>query len=500
MFFENTLKNRLNKINQKPFFLLICYGLFLRVFLALSGDFLLVPDEVMQYLEQGHRITYGYGLIPWEYRLGIRPLIIPYFIAFWLRFFSYFGFNQPTSYIPAIKIIFCIFSMSIPLGMYQFCKQNYSKNTGYIALFLGCSWYELVMTAHKPLSEIFSTELMFLGLYFFNRTQTKYLYLGTLFSCFAIAVRPHVVPAIIIFFVYYYYQKPKKVTINGLAIIIVSVLIIGLFEYLTMGSPWLSYLLYLYYNINLNIASGFGVLPMNGYFLMFLVTSVGLFYVAIIHAVNPDNIKKNMLPVLIIFTILGLHSLIPHKEYRFIYPAIPFWLIIFSSYLSNLISNNEASQRAIIIVSIVSGLGLNGLLLKQQLPLGLANHYGGSYFKHSNSLNAYLYLSTISNKGGIIDYTRPWFYSGGYYYLHRKVPLSNPIINYKNSREVQYNIYSDITHATAKYIITYEKITSSKIKLIKTFGDINIYQLLNSNKAIEMNNYDFNRYIANLSL
>src|SRR3546814_14871069 len=26
------------------------------------------PDEVIQYLEQAHRLVFGYGVIPWEYR------------------------------------------------------------------------------------------------------------------------------------------------------------------------------------------------------------------------------------------------------------------------------------------------------------------------------------------------------------------------------------------------------------------------------------------------
>ena len=84
----------------KIFNLLIFYGLFLRFLLALSGDFLLACDEVMQYLEQGHRIAFGYGLIPWEYRLGIRPLLIPYFIAFWLDMEKY-DFNR---YVPNMKL------------------------------------------------------------------------------------------------------------------------------------------------------------------------------------------------------------------------------------------------------------------------------------------------------------------------------------------------------------------------------------------------------------
>ena len=35
------------------------------------------PDELIQYLEQAHRIVFGYGVVPWEFREFIRSWLIP---------------------------------------------------------------------------------------------------------------------------------------------------------------------------------------------------------------------------------------------------------------------------------------------------------------------------------------------------------------------------------------------------------------------------------------
>src|SRR3546814_19543031 len=35
------------------------------------------PDEVIQYLEQAHRLVFGYGVITWEYRYGMRQWLLP---------------------------------------------------------------------------------------------------------------------------------------------------------------------------------------------------------------------------------------------------------------------------------------------------------------------------------------------------------------------------------------------------------------------------------------
>jgi hypothetical protein len=44
------------------------------------------PDENFQLLEQAHRIAFGYGVVPWEFRDGIRSPVVPYMLAalFWL--------------------------------------------------------------------------------------------------------------------------------------------------------------------------------------------------------------------------------------------------------------------------------------------------------------------------------------------------------------------------------------------------------------------------------
>ena len=43
-----------------------------RATVALSGDFVMHPDEIMQYLEPAHRLAFGSGAVFWEYHYGAR--------------------------------------------------------------------------------------------------------------------------------------------------------------------------------------------------------------------------------------------------------------------------------------------------------------------------------------------------------------------------------------------------------------------------------------------
>ena len=49
------------------------------------------PDEVFQYLEQGHRLAFHYGVVPWEYRTGIRSWALPGFLGALMLVTSWFG-------------------------------------------------------------------------------------------------------------------------------------------------------------------------------------------------------------------------------------------------------------------------------------------------------------------------------------------------------------------------------------------------------------------------
>ena len=48
-----------------------------RAAIALCGDFVLHPDEVMQYLEPAHRLVFGNGVTYWEFFYGARAWLVP---------------------------------------------------------------------------------------------------------------------------------------------------------------------------------------------------------------------------------------------------------------------------------------------------------------------------------------------------------------------------------------------------------------------------------------
>jgi len=127
---------------------------------ALSGDFIVHPDEIMQYLEPAHRLVFGNGVTYWEYFYGARQWFVPGLVAGILALLNSLGLGEPQWYISAVKIVFCGISLAIPVGMYFFMRWHFSEMSARTGLIAGAFWYELVGFAHKPMTEFLSTALV----------------------------------------------------------------------------------------------------------------------------------------------------------------------------------------------------------------------------------------------------------------------------------------------------------------------------------------------------
>ena len=124
-----------------------------RAALALAGDFVLHPDEIMQYLEPAHRLAFGNGVVYWEYFYGARSWLVPGAVAGVLKLFDAAGLGQPWWYVDGVKLVFCALSLAIPAGMYCFARRHFSESAARVALVAGAFWYELAGFAHKPMTE-----------------------------------------------------------------------------------------------------------------------------------------------------------------------------------------------------------------------------------------------------------------------------------------------------------------------------------------------------------
>ena len=177
---------------RRWFWGLLAAGFALRVAAALGGNYTLRHDELWQYLEQAHRLVFGYGLVPWEFSVGARSWLTVAPAAFLLAVANFFGLDHPSQYMEMMEVFHAALSMSVPVGMFFFARNYYGEKTAFAALALGCFWHEFVLFAPHALTEFYSAWLIFaaLALAIPAPSRARALMVGALLG-FALVMRFH---------------------------------------------------------------------------------------------------------------------------------------------------------------------------------------------------------------------------------------------------------------------------------------------------------------------
>lgn len=115
-------------------------------------------DEIMQYLEQAKRLATGHGIVPWEYRYGARNGLIAQVLAlpWWLGEALAPGTLAPmlAARWSALALTLIALPAAWQLGALT------SRRHALIALFVAATWYESVLFSTLLLSEVLATGLI----------------------------------------------------------------------------------------------------------------------------------------------------------------------------------------------------------------------------------------------------------------------------------------------------------------------------------------------------
>jgi len=417
-----------------------------RAAIALSGDFVLHPDEIMQYLEPAHRLVFGNGVIYWEYFYGARSWLVPWLVAGVLALCNAVGLGQPAWYVGGVKLVFCAVSLLVPAGMYWFGRRHFGDATARVALLAGAFWYELAGFAHKPMTEFVATALLvgLLALCVRPGTDRRVVVWAVAAPAVLVpAIRMHYAPAALILLGLFFLRSGSKIMIVLAVGAVVAA--VGVFDAMSWnGGLFHSYVV----NIGFNLVAGglrAGESPPWQFVWWLTFAGAGLNVLVIALALR-DPRRYGLLLGLIAVTVLT-HSAQAHKEYRFIFAVIPLWLLIGADLVTRLStrldarrqarSSPEAAPRrsfatllpagaigAVFAAVSVAGI-LNALPYQHHVYRGYSRETGIVRFIRSQDpiFAAYRYLARAPGVAAVWQTDRAYFNLPGYYYLHRAIPL-----------------------------------------------------------------------------
>src|SRR5229473_5372112 len=86
---------------------LIVLGVLLRLVSTVFVPSINWGDEIFQTVEPAHRLVFGYGLVPWEFELGMRSWLLPGIVAGLIEIIRPIG-DAPLYYQTAVATAFAL--------------------------------------------------------------------------------------------------------------------------------------------------------------------------------------------------------------------------------------------------------------------------------------------------------------------------------------------------------------------------------------------------------
>ncbi len=166
------------------------------------------------------------------------------------------------------------------------------------------------------------------------------------------------------------------------------------------------------------VASRFGVAPMDWYFHRLI--DRWSYALPILILLVMLRARSSMLWILVIIAILLTHSLIPHKEYRFIFPATACIVVVAAMGTADLIERlRTVSPQGAWLAAMAAGF----LWIAVSLALAVTSKNSKEWYRARAVIEAEFLLAKSPKLCGILLYDVFWANTGGYAYLHRDVPF-----------------------------------------------------------------------------
>ncbi len=382
------------------------------------------PDEIFQSLEQGHRLAYGYGLVPWEFDYAARSWLLAYMAAGAMRFSEIFG-GGPQIYLPLIAGLLSALGAVTTLCAFLWTRRLLSTAAGIGAALISASWVDNMYFGGRSMAEVIAGNLLVIAIYLLEpgykiESRARILLAGLLAGA-VLALRIHLAPAIALLWIWRGFDR------NRLLYLTIGILVIAAFDGAFDAMTWHYPFEPLWRNIQFNLldhgSDHYGTDPWWEYFYQMGANWGGT--IAIFLALAFLGGRRVPLVVFSALVIVIAHSFIAHKEYRFIYPAILLFSIaagIGAADAVRLIAHGwrdrmqTPASPAIVTVCAVSWTLLAFVNL-------IGRDYEGYWDRGSDSIEASIYVSKMHDVCGIALNRVGNYESGGYTFLHHRVPL-----------------------------------------------------------------------------
>jgi hypothetical protein len=385
------------------------------------------PDEIFQSLEPAHLLVFGYGLDTWTG--GLRSAILPGIIAALMEASRLFG-SGPDIYIPVVQTAFAALSATGVACCFLWAARRFGLWPAIAAASVPAFWPDALYFGGRTLSEPVAASLLVIALYLLEPgylvTSRRRLAWGGALLTLAFVIRIQLGPAIAVAAIWAWLRAPRRRLLPLFGGVLGMLVLNGLLDAATAGYPFAPEWRNLTANLANDVASSFGTAPWN-FFLLALWGAATLPLAAL------TLLGARQAPLLLTSAVVILlaHSVIPHKEYRFVYPAILLLLIVAGLGLAQLVAwfsllSKPLSLPAGYLLSI-GALGIVLIVALSCATIIISPRQQALWRKGEDMMRASALIARLPSVCGIGTFGIYWWDTGGYTFFHRNVPFYWPL-------------------------------------------------------------------------
>jgi hypothetical protein len=283
------------------------------------------PDEIFQCLEPAWRMLGHEGIVSWEWRYGMRGWLLPSLMAGPVALGDWVAPGGTGAFV-APRLVAALASLSIVASAWYF-GARVSRTHAIVAAFVAAIWFEFVSLAPHTLSEPLATALILPAALLLTQASLsrRHLAAGGALLALAFAIRFQYAPAIAVLALgacWGHWRNLIPVIAGGL----VALVFAGMADAANGAVPFAWLIANVQQNLLQDRAAEFGVTPAITYLYSFWM----MWSAAIVLLLFAIRQGWRHAPLLLATAVanIAFHSLIGHKEYRFIFLSVVLLIII----------------------------------------------------------------------------------------------------------------------------------------------------------------------------
>jgi hypothetical protein len=283
------------------------------------------PDEVYQMLEPAWFRVHGYGVLAWEWRDGLRNWAVVLVLSGLVRLGDLLGLTHPQAYRALLALPQLALHGWMLLAVYRLAARRAGQAGGLLAAMLVGLYGPVLVFAGRTMSESFSAAFLVVAMEALDRKErlARAGLLGGLALGLAVVTRYGSAVFVLAALVWLVLARQWKVLAFTCLGGLIAALGLGALDWATWGSPFHSLFAYVRFNVlSDGAARNFGASP-PGFYLPVLLSGLPLWaWLAVPLGLGALRRRSISLPLFCAAAYVAAVSATPHKEERFLYPAL----------------------------------------------------------------------------------------------------------------------------------------------------------------------------------